>query len=102
MSQASITMAMTITPPVTVLSSSTSSLLSMVTLVPSLMGLPLASGQHDVVVVPPLTPGNCGGVDGLVMVLQQQPQSQMPLQAYANYAMGPPQVSLSEFSLPPF
>ena len=34
------------------------------------------------------------GSVGLFTVLQQQkPQSQMPSQAYANYAMGPPQVS---------
>ena len=32
---------------------------------------------------------------GLATVPQQLPQSQMPFQAYANYAMGPPQLSFS-------
>ena len=55
MSQASTTTARTTTPPMTVLCSSTSSLLSTVTMAPSLMGLPVTSGQHDLVLPPPLT-----------------------------------------------
>ena len=95
MSQASTTTAMTTTPPVTVVHSSMSCLLSVVTMAPSLMGLSVISGQHDAVLLPTLTPRNPGGVVGPAIVLQQQPQSQMPLQAYANYAMGPPQVDFS-------
>ena len=53
MSQASTTMTMTTTPLVIVVCSSTSYLLSMVTMAPSLMGLPALSGQHDVVLPPP-------------------------------------------------
>ena len=89
MLQASTTMAMTTTTQVTVVCSGMS-YLSMVTMPPSLMGLPVTSVQHDVVLVPSLTPRHSGGVVGLVTVLQQQTPSQMPLQVYANYAMGPP------------
>ena len=42
-----------------------------------------------------------GGVVGLTTVPQQQPPSQMHLQAYANYAMGPPQVDFSFRVEPP-
>ena len=56
------------------------------------MGLPAMSGQHDVVLLPLLTPRHSGVVVGLATVPQQQLPSQMPLQAYANYAMGPPQI----------
>ena len=80
---------MTTTPPVTVVSSGMSSL-SLVTVAPSLMGLPTMLGQHDVVLLPPLTPRCSGGVLGHASVPQQQPPSLMPLQAYANYAMGSP------------
>ena len=59
---------------------------------PSLMGLPTMLGQHDVVFQPPLTPRCSGGVLGHASVPQQQPPSSMSLQAYANYAMGSPQV----------
>ena len=51
-------------------------------------------GQHDVFLLPPVTPRHSGDV-GLATVPQQQPPSQMPLQAYANYAMGPQQVGFS-------
>ena len=94
-SPAPATMAMTTTPLVTVVCSSTLSLLSIVTMAPSLMGLPVTSGQHDVVLLPPLTPRHSGGVVGLVIVPQQHPPSQRPFQAYANYAKGPPQVGLA-------
>ena len=91
MSQVSTTMAMTTTPPVTVVSSGMSSI-SSVTVTSSLMGLPTMLGQHDVVLPLPLTPRYSGGVCGLASMPQQQPPSSMPLQAYANYAMGSPQV----------
>ena len=92
MSQASSTTAMTTTPLVTVVCSGTLCLLSMVTMVPSLIGIPATSGQHDVVLPPLLTSRHSGGFVGLATVPQQQPPSQMPLQAYA---MGPPQVCFS-------
>ena len=84
------TMATTTTPPVNVVSSGMSSLSSM--MAPSLMGLPTTLGQHDMVLLPPLIMRCSGGVLGLASVPQQQPPSLMPLQAYANYAMGSPQV----------
>ena len=49
-------------------------------------------GQYDVVLPPPLTPRSFGSVLGQASVPQQQPPSSVPLQAYANYAMGSPQV----------
>ena len=45
--------AMSTTPPVTIVNSGMSSL-SLVTMAPSSMGLPTMSGQHDVVLPPPL------------------------------------------------
>ena len=71
------------------------SLTTTVTLPPSLMELPVTSGQHHVVLLPLLMPWYIGVVVGLATIPQQQPQSQMPPQAYANYAMGPPQLSFS-------
>ena len=91
MSQVSTTMATTTTTPVTVVSSGMSSL-SLVTMAPSLMGLPTTLGQHDVILLPPLTPRCCGGVLGLASVPQQQPPSSLALHAYVNYAMGSPEV----------
>ena len=91
MSQVSTSMATTTTPPVTVVSSGMSSL-SSVTMAPSLIGLPTVLGQHDVVLPPPLTLRGSGGVLDYASVPQQQPSSSMPLHAYANYAMGSPQV----------
>ena len=70
---------MTTTPLVTVVCSGTSSLLSMVTMAHSLIGLPATSGQHDVVLLPLLTPRHSGGVVGLTIVPQEQPPSHMPL-----------------------
>ena len=52
MSQVLTTMAMTTTPPVTVVSSGMSSI-SSVTVAPSLMGFPTMLSQHDVVLPPP-------------------------------------------------
>ena len=85
------TMAMTTTPPVTVVSSGLSSV-SSVTVAPSLRGFPVSLDQHGVVQPPPLMPRGSGGVLGSVSVPQQQTPSLMPLLAYANYAMGSPQV----------
>ena len=90
-SQYSTTMAMTTTPLMTMVSSGMSSLSSF-TMALSLMGLPATLGQHDVLLPPLLTPRHSGGAAGPATVLQQQPPSQMALQAYANNAMGPPQV----------
>ena len=81
------TMAMTTTPPITVVSSGLSSV-SSVTVVPSLMGLPVTLDQHGVVQLPPLMPRGSGGVIGPASVPQRQPPSSMSLLAYANYAMG--------------
>ena len=44
------------------------------------------------VLLPPLTPRCSGGIIGLPSGPQQQPPSSVPLQAYANYTMGSPQV----------
>ena len=84
-------MALTTTPPVTVESSGLSSV-SSVTVAPSLIGFPVSLDQHGVVPPPPLMPRGSGGVIGSVSVPQQQTPSSMPLLAYANYAMGSPQV----------
>ena len=81
------TMALTTTPPVTVVSSGLSSV-SSVLVAPSLTGFPVS---HGVVPPPPLMPRSSGGVLGSVSVPQQIPSSMPPL-AYANYAMGSPQV----------
>ena len=75
----------------TVVSSGMSSL-SLVTMAASLMGLYTMLGQHDVIQLPPLTPRCSGDVLGHGSVPQQQSPSLMPLQAYANYAIGSPQV----------
>ena len=90
MSQVS-TMATTTTPPVMVVSSGLS-LVSSVTVAPSLTGFPVSLDQFGVVQPPPLMPRGSGDVIGSASVPQQQPPSLMPLLAYANYAMGSPQV----------
>ena len=56
------------------------------------MGLPAISDQYEVVLLPPQMPRCHGGVSGLASMPQQQPTSLIPLLAYANYAMGSPQV----------
>ena len=93
------TTAPTTTPPITVVSSGLSSVLS-VSVAPSLTGFPVS---HGVVPPPPLMPRSSGGVFGSVSMPQQQIPSSMPPLAYANYAMGSPQVGFffSELSLPP-
>ena len=85
------TTASTTTPLVTVVSSGLSSV-SSVTVAPSLTGFPVSLDWHGVVPPPPLMPRGPGGVLGSVSVPQQQTPSLMPLLAYANYAMGSPQV----------
>ena len=92
MSQSTAT---TTTPHVTVMYSSALAVTITVTMGPTLMGLSATSGQHDLVLLLLVMPRNTGDVVGLTTLLQQQPQSQMPLQAYATYAMGPPQESFS-------
>ena len=84
-------MAPTTTPPVTVVSSGLSSV-SSVRVAPSLTGFPVSLEQHGVVPPQPLMPRGSGGVIGSVSMSQQQTPSSMPLLAYANYAMGSPQV----------
>ena len=59
------------------------------------MGLPATSGQHDVILLPSLTPRHCGSVVDLASMPQQQLSFQIPLQAYTNYAMGPSQAGFS-------
>ena len=81
------TMAMTTTPLVMVASSGLSSI-SSVAMAPSMMGLPATSGQHEVVLPPPLMLKSPGGVIGLVSMPQQQPSSLMPFLAYANLCYG--------------
>ena len=82
------TMALTTTTPVTVVSSG----LSSVTVAPSQSGFLVSLEQHGVIPPPPLMLRGCIGVIGSVSVPQQQTPSSMPLLAYANYAMGSPQV----------
>ena len=84
-------MALTTTPPVMVVSSGLSSV-SLVTVAPSLTGFPVSLDQHGMVLPPPLMLRGSGGVLGSVSVPQQQTPSSMPPLAYANYAMGSPQV----------
>ena len=78
----------TTTPPVTVVSSG----LSSVTVTPSLTGFPVSLDQDGVVPPPPLMLRGSGGVISSVSVPQQQTPFSMPPLAYANYAMGSPQV----------
>ena len=84
-------MAPTTTSPVTVVFTGLSSVLS-VTVAPSLIGFPVSLDQHGVVPLPPLMLRGSGGVIGSVSVPQQQIPSSMPPLAYANYAMGSPEV----------
>ena len=85
------TTAATTTPPVMVVSFGLS-LVSSVTMAPSLTGFPVSLDQCGVVQPPPLMVRGSGGVIGSASVPQQEPPSSMPLLAYANYAMGSPQV----------
>ena len=85
------TTAPTTTPPVTVVSSGLSSV-SSVTVAASLTGFPVRLDQHGMVPPPFFMPRGSGGVLGSVSVPWQQTPSSMPPLAYANYAMGSPQV----------
>ena len=60
-----------------------------------MIGLPGTLGQHDVVLPPLLILRDRRGDVGLATVLQHQPESQMPLQVYANYAKHPQKLSFS-------
>ena len=93
----------TTTTPATVVCSGESTTTITVTVVPTPVRLTTASGQHDVVLLSPLILRDAvRGVVSLATVPQQEPQSQMPSQAYASYAMGPSQVnSFSELILTP-
>ena len=79
------TMALITTPPVTVVSSGLS-LVSSVTVAPSMTWFPVSLDQHGVVQPPPLM------LRGSVSVPQQQTPSSMPLLANVNYPMASPQV----------
>ena len=88
------TMQPTTTPPVTVVCPRASVITRTATVAPSSVDL-AASDQHYVVLPPQLILRNTvRNSVGLTTLLQwEQPQSQMNSQAYAKYAMGPPQVN---------
>ena len=83
----------TTAPPLMVVCSSASSVTTVGYDCPQ--GPIAASAQQNEVLPPPLVSRDTRIVVGLTTVLQQVPQSQRPSQDYANYAMGPPQVSFS-------
>ena len=85
------TTAPTTTPLLRVVSSDLSPV-SSVTVAPSLTGFPVSLDQCAGVQPSPLMLRGSGGVLGSFSVPQQQTPSLMPLLAYANYAMGSPQV----------
>ena len=95
MSQVTVITTIT-TSPVTVVWSGSSPITTTVMIAPTSVGLP-TSGKHDVVLPLQLilraTMKWSGGLT--TMPQQWQHQSQLPSQAYANCAMGPPQVSFS-------
>ena len=95
MSQITVTTAIT-TPPVTIMSSRAMPITRMIMLAPTSLGQ-ATLGQHDVVLLSQviLRDTVTGSAALTIVQHQQQPQSQMPSQAYAIYAMGPPQVSFS-------
>ena len=82
------TMALTPTPLVTVVPSG----LSSVTVAPSLTGFPVSLDQHGMVPPPPLMPRGSGGVLAQFLCQSCKLPSSVPSLAYANYAMGSPQV----------
>ena len=63
-----------------------------ITVAPSLTGFPVSLDQHGMVPSPSLMLRSSGGILGSVSVPLQQTPSSMPRLAYANYAMGSPQV----------
>ena len=93
----------TTSPPVTCVCSDILLITMIVALAQGSGGLTIL-GQHDV--VPAATVGFQGYSEGFCwpqyFATAKQPQSQMPFQAYANYAIGPSQgISLSGLSIPP-
>ena len=91
-------------PSVTAVCSKASPITMTITMAPTSVGLAVLD-HHDVVLPPQLIPWDTMRDSvGLTTVLQQQQsQSEMPCQAYANYAMGPLQMNfLSQLSLPPY
>ena len=92
MSQVTVTN-ITITLPVTGVCSG-ASLITMTIVMASTSVGQSTSGQHDVVLLPQLILRDTmkGSVGITPMLQQQQSQSQMPSQAYADRAMGPLQV----------
>ena len=91
-----VTMTTSTSPPVTVGCCGASFITVMVMLVPTSVGQ-IKSGQHGVVLPPQLIlRDTLMGFACFTNLLQHQPpQSQMPSQVYANYAMGPLQVRFS-------
>ena len=79
------------TPPVTVVYSGALLITTTVKLAPTSVGQ-TTSGQHDVVLLPQLILRDTvrASVGLTTLDQQQQPQSLMPHQACANYALGPP------------
>ena len=69
----------TTVPPVTVVCSGVYTTIMTATIALTFMSLAAASGQDDVVLLPPLIPRNTvRDVVGFATVLQLQPQPQMP------------------------
>ena len=99
MSQVTVT---TTTPPVTVVYSR-ATLITMTVMLAVTSEHQMTLGQHDVVLLPQLilkhTVRGSGG--HTTMLQQQKPLCQMPSQTYANYAIGPLQVSFSFRFEPP-
>ena len=83
----------TTTPPVAFVCSSTWTITTTVKMVATSVGLAAASGKQDMVMPSLLILKKLICIVGLVTVLQQQPKSHMPSQAYVNYPMGYPQAS---------
>ena len=81
-------MATATTPPLMVACSVAASITTTVMLAPTLVPT-TASDQQDVVLLSPLLPRNTREVADLATEPKQIPQSQMPFQTYANYAMDP-------------
>ena len=86
--------ATTTTSAVKVVCSRASLITMTVTITPTSVDL-AAVGQHDMILPTQLILMNTmmGSVDLTTVLQQQQSQSQMPSQAYTNYAMSPPQLS---------
>ena len=101
MYQVTVTITATI-PPVIVVCSGASLITMTVIMAPTSVGQ-TTSDQHDVVLPPQwiLREAVRGSVSLTTMPEHQQPQSQMPSQAFVNYTMGPLLVSFSFRGNPP-